>query len=165
MATYERRTTVDAPLEDVWQFHSRISGLEALTPDWMGLRVETVVGPDGTLDPELLEEGAEISLSMRPFGVGPRQYWTSLITERERADGSAFFRDEMVHGPFDHWEHTHSFYADGDQTLLQDRVEYELPRGGLEGVTCVGDGITAASKLGFETMFRTRHRMTKARLE
>ena len=165
MPTYERRTTVDAPLEDVWQFHSQISGLEALTPDWMGLRVESVVGPDGTLDPELLEEGAEISLSMRPLGVGPRQYWTSLITAREHDDGSAFFRDEMVHGPFDHWAHTHSFYADGDRTVLQDRVEYELPRGGLEGVACVGDGVTAASKLGFETMFRTRHRLTKARLE
>ncbi|QFU83426.1 SRPBCC family protein [Natronorubrum aibiense] len=165
MPSYDRRTTIDAPLEDVWQFHSRVSGLEAVTPDWMGLRVERVIGPDGEPDPDVLESGSEIALSMRPFGVGPRQHWTSLITDRDRSDGSAYFRDEMVHGPFDRWEHTHSFYADGDRTVVHDHVDYTLPCGGLEDVAGLGTGITAASQVGFDTMFRTRHRLTKAHLE
>ena len=159
MASYERVTRVGTPLEDVWAFHSRIEGLETLTPSWMNLRVESVIGPDGEADPDVLEEGAEIAMSIHPFGVGPRQHWTSLITERDRRDGSAYFRDEMVYGPFDRWVHTHAFYADGEGTILRDRVEYDLPMGG------VGDALAPFSRVGFEGMFRDRHRRTKEALE
>ncbi len=159
MATYQRETRVRAPLEGVWAFHSSVSGLEALTPEWMGLRVESVVGPDGETDPDVLETGAEISLSIRPFDVGPRQHWRSVIVTRERSDGSAFFRDEMVDGPFETWVHTHSFFADGEETILRDHVEYVLPFGSI------GDFATPFSRLGFEPMFRTRHKRTKAHLE
>ena len=41
-----------------------------------------MTAPDGEPDPEVLEAGSRIKLSMRPFGVGPRQEWTSVITER-----------------------------------------------------------------------------------
>ncbi|WP_254529934.1 SRPBCC family protein [Natrinema gelatinilyticum] len=159
MPTYERETTVDSPFEDVWEFNSRISGLEAVTPDWMHLRVERVIGPDGGPSPDVLEPGSEVALSIRPFGIGPRQHWTSVITDRERHEGSAYFRDEMVHGPFDRWEHTHAFYADGNRTVVRDRVTYELPLGGI------GDAIAPLSQVGFEAMFRARHRLAKARLE
>ena len=159
MATYQRETRIRAPLEDVWAFHSSISGLEALTPDWMNLRVESVIGPDGSTDLDVLAVGAEVSLSIRPFGVGPRQRWRSVITARERTDGSAFFRDEMVDGPFETWVHTHSFYADDEETILRDHVEYAFPLG------IVGDAATPFSRVGFEPMFRTRHRRTKERLE
>ncbi|MDJ1430645.1 SRPBCC family protein [Halostagnicola sp. A-GB9-2] len=159
MATYQRETRIRAPIEKVWQFHSTVSGLEALTPEWMELRVESVLGPDGELDPGVLEAGSEVSLSIRPFGVGPRQRWTSVITARERSDGNAFFRDEMVDGPFDTWIHTHSFFADGKETILRDRVEYTLPFGS------VGDLVTPFSRVGFEPMFRARHKRTKERLE
>lgn len=159
MPTYKRETTLRAPLDDVWAFHSRIAGLEAVTPDWLALRVERVLGPDGETDPDALEPGSEVALSVRPFGVGPRQHWTSVITDRERDAGTAYFRDEMVHGPFDRWEHTHAFYADGDDTLLRDRVVYELPLGRL------GDAAAPLSHLGFEAMFRERHRLAKSELE
>lgn len=159
MPTYERETRVEAPLEEVWRFHSGVSGLEAATPDWMGLRVESATGPNGEPDPDVLEPGATVTLSIRPFGIGPRQRWTSAITERERADGTAYFRDEMVDGPFERWVHTHAFYGDGDETLVRDRVEYELPFGPL------GAAATPFSRVGFETMFRARHRLTRAALE
>jgi len=165
MPTYERRTRIDAPLETVWQFHSQIEALEELTPDWMGLRVESVVGPDGALDPDELVPGTEISLSMRPFGVGPRQYVTSLITDREYGDGIAYFRDDMVRGPFDHWVHTHAFYADGDGTLLRDSIEYELPFSDQPTLGRLSAAATPFAGIGFEGMFRARHRTTKARLE
>lgn len=171
MPSYERRTTIAAPFEDAWQFHSGIEGLESVTPDWMGLRVESMLGPDGERDPERLEAGTEISLSMRPFGVGPRQHWTSLIIDRERGDDAAYFRDEMVHGPFDRWRHTHAFYADGgdsaddERTILQDHVEYELPGAGIAGLGSLINAATPVSQIGFEAMFRARHRKTKALLE
>ncbi|MGQ4556971.1 SRPBCC family protein [Halobellus sp. GM3] len=159
MATYSRLTRVAAPLEEVWDFHSRVSGLEALTPSWMNLRVESVTGPDGESDPEVLEAGAEIRLSMRPFGVGPRQRWTSVILEREADEERAFFRDGMRGGPFAEWEHTHRFLADGEETILEDEVAYELPGG------AVGRRASPLALVGFEPMFRARHRKTKELLE
>ncbi len=163
MPSYERETIVRAPLSEVWEFHSQISGLEALTPDWMGLRVESVVGPDGERDPDRLDAGSEIDLSIRPFGVGPRQHWTSVITESAFDETSAYFRDEMVHGPFDRWIHTHSFFPDGDRTILRDHVEYELPL--VDRLGELGRVTEPFSQAGFEGMFRQRHRTTKQLLE
>lgn len=159
MATYTRRTRVAAPLSAVWEFHSNVSGLEALTPDWMGLDVVSVRGPDGELDPEVLEVGAKIRMSMQPLGVGPPQRWTSHIVARDADEHRAMFRDEMVGGPFQRWVHTHRFYADGDETLVEDHLEYELPGG------AVGRALSPFGVVGFEPMFRQRHATTKQLLE
>jgi ligand-binding SRPBCC domain-containing protein len=159
MPTYRRQTRVAAPLEEVWAFHSRISGLEALTPSFLNLRVEDVTGPDGESDPEVLTEGTRIDLSMRPFDVGPRQTWTSVVTEREEGDGSAVFRDRMEDGPFPEWVHTHRFFADGGETIVADRVAYRLPGGR------VGEFVGPLGWAGFEPMFRYRHRRTRELLE
>ena len=87
MAVYERSVNIAAPFAEVWDFHSSITGLEALTPGWMNLEVESVVGPDGDPDPGVLEAGSRAESAVQPFGVGPRQRWTSVITEREEGDG------------------------------------------------------------------------------
>jgi ligand-binding SRPBCC domain-containing protein len=159
MNVYQRSTRVKAPLSEVWAFHSRVDGLTALTPKFANLRVDAVRGPDGSPDPGILVEGSEIDLSARPFGVGPRQGFTSRIAKRVEGEGSAYFRDDMVDGPLPHWEHTHSFFADGDETVLRDRIEYRLPGGKL------GDAVGPLAYLGFEPGFRYRHRETKRLLE
>jgi ligand-binding SRPBCC domain-containing protein len=159
MATYQRETYVDAPFDEVWAFHSTVDGLEALTPGFMNLEVSGVSGPDGESDPEVLESGARIEMSMRPFGVGPRQRWTSVVTDRSEDDGAAMFHDVMEGGPFPTWEHTHRFFADGEGTIVSDRVEYELPGGAL------GRVVSPLGWVGFEPMFRGRHKKTKELLE
>jgi ligand-binding SRPBCC domain-containing protein len=160
MDTYDRRIRVDAPLDRVWEFHSAGDGLVALTPDWMHLRIEEARGPDGDLDPDVLEAGSTVVATVQPFGVGPRQRWVSDIVAREEGDGEAMFRDVMREGPFPHWEHTHRFLADGpDATIVEDSVEYELPGGPL------GRAVGPLGIVGFEPMFRYRHRTTKKLLE
>lgn len=156
MPTYRRETRVRAPFEEVWEFHSTVDGLKALTPPFMHLRVDAVLGPGDERDPGVLEAGSRAYMSIRPLGVGPRQRWVSVILDREEGDGSAYFRDEMREGPFPFWQHTHSFYADGDETVIEDSVEYELPVVGTAGP--LGD-------LGFEPMFRYRHRKTRELFE
>lgn len=158
MARYERASLLDAPLDDVWAFHSRVEGLTAVTPDWMGMQVESVVGPDGEADPEVLAAGSEVTLSVRPFGVGPRQSWTSRIVERERTDDEAFFVDRMVNGPFARWEHTHRFTPTEGGTRLHDRVDWALPGGPL-GRLAAHVGV-----VGLAPMFRHRHRATRSLL-
>jgi ligand-binding SRPBCC domain-containing protein len=155
MNTYERSVRVAAPLSEVWEFHSTERGLEELTPDWMGLCIEDVRSPDNEADPEVLEAGSRLRCSVRPLGVGPQQHWTSEIVERETTDGGAYFRDVMHDGPFEEWEHTHSFYPDGEWTLCRDRVRYQLPLGAL------GHALGPVAVVGFEPMFRFRHRRTR----
>lgn len=159
MPTYARETRIRAPLSDVWDFHSRLAGLEALTPAWTNLRVEAVRGPDGDPDPATLDAGTRIRLSIRPFGVGPRRRWTSRIVAREEGNGSAFFRDDAVCGPFERWVHTHRFFADGGETILEDEVEYELPGGPI------GRALSPLAVVGFEPLFRERHRRTRAQFD
>lgn len=159
MPTYHRETWVAAPLEEVWDFHVRVEGLEALTPGFLNLRVESVTGPDGEPAREELTVGTRVETSVRPFDAVPRQSWVSEITERERDDERAHFRDEMVEGPLPYWEHTHSFYAEDGETLVSDRVAYRLPFGAL------GEQVADFADLGFEPLFRYRHRRTKELLE
>lgn len=158
MPTYRRETRIDAPLSVVWEFHSTVAGLEALTPGFMNLGIEAVEGPEGRTDPPALVEGSRIQMSMQPGGVVPTQAWTSVIKDRGATSESASFSDEMEGGPFKQWVHTHSFTADGDETVMTDRVEYQLPLGLL------GKALGQPAKLGFEGMFRDRHRRTTSLL-
>ncbi|MDY6817074.1 MAG: SRPBCC family protein [Halobacteriales archaeon] len=158
MATYEREVWVDAPLESVWEFHSTVDGLVALTPDWMGLEIESVEGPDGSPDPAVLETGTRISMRMQPLGIGPQNSWVSEITARDHDGDEAEFTDVMHGGPFRSWRHTHRFRAVDDGTLITDHVEYELPLGPLSG-------ISGAVSIFFAPMFRYRHRRTQSLLE
>ena len=157
MAVYERRSRVDASLDDVWAFHGRVDGLLAVTPSWMNLRVEASRGPDGEPDPDVLEAGSEITLSLRPFGVGPRRRWTSRIVERVRRGDAAWFRDEMIDGPFPRWVHTHRFHAQGEGTVVTDRVEYRLP--------LVPGAVSTLGWAFFEPLFAYRHRRAREILE
>lgn len=160
MATYQRSTVVDAPLDDVWAFYSSVDGLVALTPSLLDMAVHDVVGPDGRSDPEVLAAGSRVHASIRPFGVGPRRHWTSTILDRSRDDGVARFRDEMVDGPFASWVHDHVFLSEDDgSTVVVDHVEYELPGGRL------GHAASPFGVVGLEPMFRERHRRTRRLLE
>lgn len=159
MPTYERSVRVHAPFDEVWEFHSTEDGLVALTPGWMNIRIDEARGPDGERDPDVLEAGAVVESSVRPFDIGPRQEWISEIVARDRSDGSAYFRDVMSDGPFAEWEHTHMFYADDGGTIVRDRVEYELPFGGL------GRAVGPLAVVGLDPMFRYRHRKTRELLE
>ena len=156
MSTYRRRSRIRAPLEEVWAFHSTIDGLEALTPQWMGLNVESVRTPESH-DSETLVEGTEITMASRPFGIAPETRWISRITDRRESEGYCMFRDDMLGGPFGLWIHTHEMYGDGNETVLIDTVEYELPS--------AVDRLNPLAVVGFGPMFRYRHRKTKELLE
>ncbi len=159
MATYRRETVIDAPLEDVWAFHSTIDGLKALTPSFMHLEVHRITGPNGETTPDELDVGSRIEMSVRPLGIAPTQEIVSVITERQFDGSEGSFCDIMETGPFPTWKHTHRFIAEGDRTRLIDRIEYELPGGAL------GRMVSPLGRIGFAPMFRNRHRTTKRLLE
>ena len=126
MATFTWSSVIDVPFGRVWDFHSRVDGLQALTPSWVGLTVESVSIP-GNKDGDILIPGAEIELTATPFGIVPGGTWRSRITERHEDDGSAMFQDIVVDGPLEDWTHTHYFTSLPYGTLIHDSVEYSLP--------------------------------------
>lgn len=157
MAVFERSTLIRAPFEEVWAFHLTPTSLEAVSPDWLHLTVESVEGPDNE-SATTFEEGSEVTLSIRPFGVWPRQRWTSRIAHVERTEEDAVFRDTMIEGPFPRWHHTHRFAAVPAGTRMTDRVEYQFPLGPLTGLSGLGWP-------GFTAIFSDRHRRTRQLLE
>lgn len=159
MPVFEYESVVDAPLDDVWDFHSRVRGLTELTPDWMRMRVEATTGPDGESDPDILKEGSSVDVSLKPLGVFPSVSWTSVIKERESEGGKAYFVDEMSDGPFKTWRHTHSFEERNDGTAVHDRVEYALP------LWMLGRAGSPFFRLNARMMFRQRHKRTRELLE
>jgi len=155
MSTFTYESRVDAPIDEVWEFHSTTDGLVELTPGWMNLTVEETRDPDGKPNPDVLEKGAEVDVSVKPLGVLPRVTWRSVILERDRDDGRAYFVDRMENGPFKSWEHTHGFKGDGDGTVVRDTVEYALP------LWMLGRAGSPAFRLNARLMFRYRHRRTR----
>ena len=54
--------------------------------------------------------------------------WRTVI---ERWEPGALFVDAQHRGPYRAWWHEHHFHADGDRTIMEDRVYYAPPLGPL----------------------------------
>jgi len=74
----------------------------------------------------LIEQGDEVTFSAVHFGK--RQSLTSRITEYKYPE---YFTDEMVKGAFKSLRHHHSFKALGNNTIMEDDFNYEVPLGVL----------------------------------
>ena len=117
-ARYElqTRTVVHAPLEETFAFFSKAANLGLITPAPMQFSIEGRVPP--------MSEGATIDYRVRVGPVPVR--WRSRITKWE--PGRQFV-DLQESGPYRFWWHEHTFEADGDATVMEDRVYYSPPFG------------------------------------
>ena len=113
----EQTTEIRAPLAQVAQFFSKAENLGILTPPSMVFRVETP-------RPIAMAKGTRIDYTLR-LGPFPLRWRTSI----EVWDDSAGFSDAEERGPFHCWWHEHRFEAQGEGTLMRDRVFFAvLPR-------------------------------------
>ncbi|WP_118975875.1 SRPBCC family protein [Taibaiella koreensis] len=115
----ERETLIKAPLAEVWSFFSDPHNLSRLTPDYMRFRV--IRCPDTNE----LYEGMLIEYRVRPLAGIPLQ-WITLI---RKVQAGICFTDKQLKGPYRLWEHTHTFAAQGNHTLMKDSVRYVMPLG------------------------------------
>lgn len=157
MASYERQTRVDAPLDRVWAFHSTTDGLRALTPTWLALKIGDIEHPEpGARNSGTFATGTEIRGSVAPFWVLPRYRWVSVIESRAEYEQECEFVDRMRDGPLPEWRHVHRFIDEGDQTRIVDHVEFDVP-GGWFGAYLV--------KAVLDVFFAYRHWRTRGILE
>jgi hypothetical protein len=110
---------IDQPLPVVFDFFSRAANLERITPPWLSF---SILGAE----PAEVKTGTVIPYRLRLHGVP--LIWVSQI---ESFEPQRMFVDRQLIGPYKLWVHTHSFEADGDQTIIRDEVRYELPFGRL----------------------------------
>ena len=120
MATFVRRGLFRGRLEEVFAWHERPGAFARLNPPWEPVKV---LRSDNSI-----RDGARVTISV-PAGPGPLRHlrlpWT--VEHRDYIEHRQF-RDVQVHGPFAKWEHTHRFEsAGGEETILEDRIEYALP--------------------------------------
>jgi ligand-binding SRPBCC domain-containing protein len=120
MAVFEDRVAVARPLVEVFDFFSVTRNHEKMTAGHIGLVF--------TAAPERFEKGSRLEFQIQ--GFGPVQSAVHEIAEFERPHR---YLELQVKGPMRAWRHEHLFVAEGDRTLVIDRVEFEPP-GGLLGL-------------------------------
>jgi ligand-binding SRPBCC domain-containing protein len=69
-----------------------------------------------------MSEGTLIDYRLRLLGIQLR--WQARISSWQPP---IKFVDEQVRGPYQLWEHTHTFYEDKGKTIIEDVVRYQLP--------------------------------------
>lgn len=103
--------------EEAFRFFEDPYNLLKITPPRLNL---SVTNPERIV----MRPGAEITYTIRWLGVPLK--WLTLISVYEPPRK---FVDIQVRGPYRKWQHTHLFVPEGDETLIVDDVEYEMPFG------------------------------------
>ncbi len=112
---------VAQPRKSVFAFFSDVKNLEALTPPFLGFNVLRK-------STEQIHSGTEIDYKLKIHGVPVK--WRSKICDW---NPEIQFRDVQLRGPYNKWDHTHTFEDLAEGTLLADKVIYRLPLAGLGG--------------------------------
>lgn len=118
MPIFVHSSRMPVPVEALAAWHFRRGALERMLPPWVTVRSVHAFGG--------VTEGAIAELEMRV--LGRRRRWRAVHEEVHPGRG---FRDRQVAGPFRAWTHDHRFLPDGEHSLLEDRIDYALPLGGL----------------------------------
>ncbi len=117
--TFEYQSTIEAPVEEAFQWHTREGAFQRLNPPWENVQL---VKREGTI-----RDGDRAVLQIK---TGPiKTHW---VAEHFDFEENRQFKDRQVEGPFAHWEHTHRFEPiDENRFTMIDHIEYELPMGEL----------------------------------
>lgn len=114
----ERSQRIELPAAEAFEFFADARNLERITPQFLGFSATT----QGKIE---MRAGTLIDYRLRLRGIPLR--WRTRI---EVWDPPRRFVDVQLRGPYDLWEHTHTFIPDGpDAVLIADRVRYALPLG------------------------------------
>jgi len=106
---------IPAALPKVFAFIADPTNLTAVTPPAMRVAAREC-------STETMQRGTTVEYGLRIRGR-PAE-WRSLIDDYVEG---VRFSDVQVRGPFSFWHHVHEFKADGEGTVVTDRVDYALP--------------------------------------
>lgn len=138
MPQFVATSIIPAPVDAVFAFHERPDALALLSPPFPPVRIlHRTPG---------LTPGASVTLRVGLLT------WVAVHTAYIP---NRLFVDEQMKGPFARWIHRHEFEDVNGATRLTDRIEFELPGGGLI------NGLFAWTvRLALRRMFAFRHAAT-----
>jgi ligand-binding SRPBCC domain-containing protein len=119
METLVAETRITGPPEPIWKIVSDPASLGALTPPKLGL------SPIDTW-PETLIKGQVIQFNIRTFGL-PVLWACELV---EVAPPRRIIAHQRT-SPFRFWQFTETLYPVGNDTVVEDRMCYDLAGGSL----------------------------------
>jgi ligand-binding SRPBCC domain-containing protein len=117
--TLRREQRLPGAPDAVFGFFADARNLEAITPPLLRFRVVTP-------SPIVMGAGTRIRYRLRVHGVP-----LSWLTEITVWEPPHRFVDEQIDGPYALWHHTHTFEADGEETVMHDVVRYRIGFGAL----------------------------------
>jgi len=105
---------VSEDISTVFNFFETPKNLNLITPPWLNFKIIPPI-------PKTTYEGLEISyrLSLHKLPM----FWKSKIIRYKKNE---YFCDKQIFGPYLFWEHTHTFSADGNKTIIRDIVNYKI---------------------------------------
>lgn len=142
MTKIVKSTLINCLQEDLFRFHLDTNNIKKITPSHT--KVELI-------DYEKkIYEGKVIHLKTTRLFIPV--IWKVKL---DIIDKPNILIDSALKSPFKYWKHQHKFIKKGEQTLLEDIIEYELPFG------LVGKFFNIFIKKDIENMFHFRHAKTK----
>jgi hypothetical protein len=115
-----RKTVINRPLEEVFDFFSKAENLDLLTPPELQFKILTPL-------PIQMKAGTLIDYKIKLNGIP--FLWKSEISTWKVNE---CFVDEQLKGPYRIWHHTHSFKSIAGGTEMTDEVKYLSPGWFLE---------------------------------
>jgi ligand-binding SRPBCC domain-containing protein len=115
MHRIERKTSVSADIEEVFEFFSDAGNLERITPPELNFNIVT---------PRPFNIKKDALIEYRLGLLGFKFSWLTIISEWNPPYS---FSDEQLKGPYKVWHHNHRFYQEGNKTIIEDEVNYKLP--------------------------------------
>ncbi|MBU2644690.1 SRPBCC family protein [bacterium] len=113
--TLEAAVELPRDRASVFEFFADAGNLEQITPPELRFRIITPL-------PVQIRQGTIINYRLRLYGI-PFNWQTRII----HWEPPVKFIDSQIKGPYRSWIHTHRFSETDRGTLMEDRVEYQLP--------------------------------------
>jgi len=104
-------------IDEIFSFFKEPKNLEKITPGYLNFKVLNQSSKE-------INEGTKINYRLSLHGIP--MWWQSKIVDWEP---NHKFSDTQIHGPYNHWYHTHEFEEKEGGTLIRDHVKYKLPFG------------------------------------
>lgn len=127
MTKYEEQLRIPAPIERVFEFLLKPANVARVSDPASGISLVAA--------PEVVALGSVITFRIAAFGQ--IREITHEITVLEHGVQVV---EEQREGPMKSWRHAHVFEADGEGTLLIERIDFNPP-GGIVGLLVTADKI------------------------
>ena len=137
MPKFTHKKQYEASKQELWNWYNSPGAFRRIMPEWEGIKPVQVGS---------LKDGEETIFKV---SIGPiKRKW---IARHHSVVENETFSDRMIKGPFGKWNHQHSFVGSGNNTEIQDTIDWKLPLHILTGWTTA---ITVIPRMN--QMFRYR---------